>query len=148
MIVIRKVRSGEPSEDDAVLVYDGESEEMWGIEPHFTSHIGKVGLTEEAFAAFFDGPWTWAYELEEGEDPFEDYPDEQVVNYPEHDVEIPDVPPPMPAARFRDKYDSREEAFEAAGIEMTPEEWVEHDDAHPPSSELMGDSDDEEDSPE
>ena len=98
MIQVNKLyKNGEGS--DPVLVYDAEAEELWGYPEIWESHLAMVGLSEEDFASFFDGPRLWAGEVDE--DPFEDIPNAEDLcrNYPPGSEEIPDYPTPEPAAR-------------------------------------------------
>lgn len=89
-------------EFEPVLVYDGESEELWGLSDYWESSFGLVGLTEEEFAEFFSPPNFITSEVED--DPFAEEPNTErcVNNYPPRTEEIPDVPTVEPLGHGED----------------------------------------------
>lgn len=101
MIAVFKRYDGDQFEP--VLVYDGEAEEMWGLDRLWESSLDLVGLTEAEFAAFFPPPNFVAGEATNG-DPFADIPnaEQYVRNYPPGSEEIPDVPTRTPRHVYLD----------------------------------------------
>lgn len=96
MIIIK--RANDWGEMEAVLAYNGETEELWGYEAEWEGALPKVGLSENEFAKFYDGPRYFAAYSEEEVDPFEDMPNIEPLlrNYPPGSEDIPDRPTPEP----------------------------------------------------
>lgn len=111
MIVVHKLY-GDTSGADPVLAYDAEEEQLWGYPRLWRANVDKVGLSEEEFSQFFDGPRLIASETDS--DPFEDTPnaEELLENYPPGSEEIPDVPTPRPPEQYDDERDRGDDSDE------------------------------------
>lgn len=108
MIVVHKMW-GNWEGSDPCLAYDAEEGELWGYPRMWESHVDKVGMTEEEFASFFDGPYFVAGKTDE--DPFKDTPNAEDLlrNYPPGSEEIPDLETPEPAGAYADSGESTAE---------------------------------------